>query len=269
MSFNNYSYKNVPILTFHKIDDRFEWGLTRITPSKFKRVLQFLKDNGYESISISDLNEPSLLPKKPIIFTFDDSYESIYFNAFPIMKSFGYTGTLFIISGYENKLNLWDVNLGWLKFKHLSWIQINEMKDYGFELGSHTVHHPDLTRIDSRNLYNELEYSKKDIEDNTGIEVKCLSFPFGRHNDKVVEISKKVGFEKGCGFWINPFMKKENKKFVLERKAYYLFDGKHSLKAKLGKSHFNFIENVKLLLINSCSRGTFYVKSKGYSFNKK
>lgn len=259
----------VPILTFHKVDNRFEWGVTRVTPLQFERILFFLKDRGYNSVSLSDVfNSKIQLPDKPIIINFDDSYENIYTNAFPVMQSFNITSTIFIITGYVGKWNLWDVNLGWIRFKHLSWDQIRELSDRGFELGSHSVNHPDLTRIKRKDMYRELDYSKKEIEDRIGKKVRYISFPFGRYNEEILDICKKVGYEKGCGFHCNHDHTTVNRgnSFVLKRKAYYLFDGNFSLQAKLGRKPFDYFEDLKLKIINSCSYGTFLIKSMSYSF---
>jgi len=259
----------VPILTFHKIDKKFEWGVTRITPSQLKTILSFLKSEGYVTISISDLfNTKVVLPDKPVILNFDDSYESIYYHAYPIMESYNVTSTIFVITGFVGKLNLWDVNVGWIRFKHLSWDHIRELCEQGFEFGSHSVNHPDLTRIDEKDMYRELDYSKKEIEDKIGKTVKYISFPFGRYNQRVIENCKKVGYEKGCGFQFNNHQKPGDAQnlFVLKRKAYYLFDGKFSLRAKLGRKPFNFFEDLKLKIINSCSYSTFMIKSMSYSF---
>ena len=260
----------IPILTFHKVDPSFEWGVTRITPNQFKRVLEYLKQEGYHTVSLQDYFDPSSnLPSKPIIITFDDSYESIYKQAFPIMEACGFTATVFVISGYAGKINRWDVNLGWRRFQHLSWSQIVELKKAGFEIGSHTVHHPDLTRIDDQLLKYELEVSKKQIEDKIGEEVQFISFPFGRYNQKVIEMSRESGYHKGCGFWICSFEKKSKEKFVFERKAYYLFDGIWNLKLKLRNNQFTFIEDTKLRIVNFCSHGTSLVKPIKYDFDQK
>ncbi len=259
----------VPIITFHKVDKRFEWGVTRVTPLQFKKIISFLKTAGYDTISLSDLGNGHLkLPEKPIILNFDDSYESIYANAYPVMQSYNCTATIFIITGYVGKLNLWDVNVGWIRFKHLSWEHIKELSDQGYEFGSHSVNHPDLTRIKEKDIYRELDYSKKEIEDKTGKPVKYISFPFGRYNQRVIDYCQQVGYEKGCAFHINRKHKAklQGNSFVLKRKAYYLFDGEFSLKAKLGRKPFDFFEDIKLKIINSCSYGTFLIKSMSYSF---
>lgn len=254
--------KSVPILAFHKVDPSFEWGVTRVTPQKFQTVLEFLKQHQYSTISLWSLcHSASELPSKPIVLTFDDSYESVYTNAFPILREYGFTGTVFIITGFVGKKNTWDVNLGGCRFRHLSWSQIRGLHEAGFEIGSHTVHHPDLTKINDPDWLNlELKRSKHDIEDNIGNEVRFISFPFGRYNKNIIETCKSAGYTHGCSFILSKKMKKSQEKFVLERKPYYLFDRERSLKAKLKMNAWTAAENAKLRMINLCSHASSLVK---------
>jgi peptidoglycan/xylan/chitin deacetylase (PgdA/CDA1 family) len=178
-----------------------------------------------------------------------------------VFKEYGFTGTVFIITGFVGKANTWDVNLGGCMFRHLSWSQIGEMHEAGFEIGSHTIHHPDLTRIKDMDWLNlELIRSKADIEAKIGEEVRFISFPFGRYNNEVIGSCKKAGYDYGCGFILSKRMKKSKEKFLLERKPYYLFDGQGSLKAKLGMSAWTAAENAKLRMINFCSHASSMVK---------
>jgi peptidoglycan/xylan/chitin deacetylase (PgdA/CDA1 family) len=249
----------VPILAFHKVDPRFEWGVTRTTPKQFRKILHFLKSNGYQTVSLRDLLYPnSPLPEKPVVLTFDDSYESLYEHACPAMMEYGFTGAVFVITDYIGALNRWDVNLGWLAFSHLAWDQILEMRKYGFEFGSHTHRHPDLTRVSDERIVHELEYSKKILEDRLGEEVPFISFPFGRYNENVVRKSKEAGYKRACAFWNS--LKKSEESFVFERMAYYLFDTTWNLKAKLGHNLWTHCEVAKLRVINFCSHGTSLVK---------
>jgi len=258
----NSSHKLVPILTFHKVDSSFEWGVTKVSPSRFRTVLQFLSEEGFQTISLKELFDPTfVLPPKPIVLTFDDGYESVYRYAFPLMEEFNFIGTIFVITGYVGRLNEWDVNLGWRKFRHLSWDQILKLKKAGFEIGSHTVNHPNLARLSISSLKFELESSKKKIEDKIGEEVRFISFPFGRYTKDVIDVSLACGYQKGCGYYlINRNPGKNGEKFVLERKAYYIFDRLWNLRAKLRENKLGFLENVKLRVINFFSHGTSLIK---------
>ena len=250
---------DIPALTFHKVDSRWEWGATRVTPSQFKRIIVFLKDQGYQTITLSQAKDTDFQrPDKPIILTFDDAYESLFENAYPILLEHGFTASIFVITDFVGLLNTWDVNLGWLKFRHMSWDQIQEMSRSGIEFGSHTHRHPDLTRVSENRVRHELSLSKKILEDKLGSEIRFVAYPFGRFNSRIVDLSRDTGFHGACAFWNQGDDKKE--RFVFERKAYYLFDTIWNLKAKLGKSVLTKIESAKLRAFNFCSRGTSLVK---------
>ena len=234
--------------------------MTRVTPTKFRAILKFLKEEGYETVSIKNLIQPeAILPKKPVILTFDDSYESLYTHAFPMMQAYGFSGTVFVITGFVGQKNVWDVNLGGRTFRHLTWSQLDELHTAGFEIGSHTVTHPDLTRVDADRLQVELRRSREEIEDHTGESVEVISFPFGRYNRAVIDACRQAGYRKGCGFWRHKKDKKSKETFVLERKACYLFDGIWNLRSKLITNAWTPLENIKLRLINVCSHASALV----------
>jgi peptidoglycan/xylan/chitin deacetylase (PgdA/CDA1 family) len=252
------SASEVPILTFHKVDRRFEFGVTRVAPGQFRKIIEYLKKSGYETVPLGALcDSRAVLPAKPVVLTFDDSYQSLYENAFPVLREFGYTATVFVVAGYVGKLNAWDVNLGWITFRHLGWSQLNELRKASFEIGSHTVSHPDLTRIAGEKLRGELGDSKKSIEDRIGERVRFVSFPFGRYNDRVLSAMKECGYDRGAGFWVR---RSRDKALVFERRAYYLFDGLWNLRAKLERSPLSVVEDIKLKVVNFCSHGTALVK---------
>ncbi|MBN1894828.1 polysaccharide deacetylase family protein [bacterium] len=253
------------ILAFHKVDPRFEWGLTRVTPRQFRLMLAFLQKRGIRVVPIREDGGASHKTQEntaSVVLSFDDSYESLYAHAFPAMRERGYPGIVFVVTGHVGGLNTWDVNLGWRTFRHLSWEQMREMMQSGIQFGSHTVHHPDLTRSDDRTIRRELEYSKKELEDRLGAPVEYISYPFGRFNRRVVEISRECGYRNGCAFWNR--IGREREPYVLERKAVYLLDGRFGLDAKISRRPWSFIENIKLRLINFGSHGTAVVKGFGH-----
>jgi peptidoglycan/xylan/chitin deacetylase (PgdA/CDA1 family) len=130
----------------------------------------------------------------------------------------------------------------------------------GYEIGSHTVHHPDLTRIDALRARKEIDCSKKTIEDRIGKTVQCIAFPYGRFHGGVIDACRAAGYCHACGYWISSKDEKMHKSFVIERKACYLFDNLHAVRAKLGTNAWSSVENVKLRLISFCSHGSSLVK---------
>ena len=230
-------------------------------------MLGFLKENGFESVSIEDiLTEDSLLPERPVVLTFDDSYESIIRYAAPLMTEFGYTGTLYVITDFVGKHNEWDVNLGWKTFKHLSWPQIIELKKIGFEVGSHTVHHADLTRLPKCDVVKELTRSKKTLEDRLGDPVLSVSLPFGRYDAYTFYACEETGYRACCGYWIpDSIVNRFQKILLLRRQGVYIFDRRWNLRAKCFPQRMTTFEILKLRVINFFSHGSSIVKPARWS----
>jgi peptidoglycan/xylan/chitin deacetylase (PgdA/CDA1 family) len=255
--------KGFPILLYHKIDRRMEWGGTWNTPRQFEKQLKSIKDEGYSVVPLEDLVEtqlPITNHKLPISITFDDGYENIYHYAYPILKEYGLTATVFLITGFVGKENSWDVNMGWRRFRHLSWEEIHEMKGDGITFGSHTVTHRDLTKLPIDEVRMELSESKRFLEEKIGEEVRYLSYPFGRYTDEIQEIAKEVGYSKA--FTSYPRTKNSHyDPFALGRIGIYIIDTLPEFRVKTlggqaGMSIFLFgIEDIKGRVINFLSNG--------------
>jgi peptidoglycan/xylan/chitin deacetylase (PgdA/CDA1 family) len=73
-------------------------------------------------------------------------------------------------------------------YDFLSWDEVRSLVKSGFEIGSHTVTHPILTRITSQQLVYELVESKVRIEAEIGKCCTCLVYPNGQISDFSPEI---------------------------------------------------------------------------------
>ena len=170
--------KSLPILYYHAINDNIT-GLEElfVSPSEFDRQMQYLKQNNYDAISFAQLKYISKIPK-PVIITFDDGYEDNYRYAYPILKKYGFTATIFICSDVIDKPLF------------LKTVQIQEMKDF-ISFQSHTVSHRRLSELKDDEIEYELRESKKAIEEITGCKIDVLAYPYGDYNVKVINIAKK------------------------------------------------------------------------------
>ena len=192
-----FSSRNIPILSYHKIDRRAEWGLTCVKPDRFSRQMAYLKNEGYQPITFHNLYSGTL-PDKPIIITFDDGYRSVYRNAFPVLQETGFSAVVFLITGYIGKLNTWDANIGGIRFAHLDEGQIAEMSRAGVEIASHTVSHRALTYLSDNEVRRELETSRRRLAEICQREIISLAYPFGLQNSRVRHIARRCGYRFGC-----------------------------------------------------------------------
>lgn len=83
----------------------------------------------------------------------------------------------------------------------MTWEQIQEMKDFGMEFGSHTLTHPVLSRLAKEEIYDELSNSKEHIEKKLNVSVQAIAYPVGGDaatNEDVISIASECGYDFGC-----------------------------------------------------------------------
>lgn len=80
-----------------------------------------------------------MVPKTVVSLSLDDGREDTYRMAYKIMKKYGLTGTIHVVTGYVDGSWIpenWYTAKGAIKVE-----QLKEMKDYGFEISSHGDKH--------------------------------------------------------------------------------------------------------------------------------
>jgi peptidoglycan/xylan/chitin deacetylase (PgdA/CDA1 family) len=191
-SFDKYTLihdnRGVPVLYYHSINNTVKNELTT-TPEKLRTELEYIKDQGYVTITIDELKNYILnnspIPEKSIVITFDDGYMDNYNNAFPILKEFDMVATIFSIGS--------ELDGSY----YLSKEAIKEMSDYGIDIESHTVHHVKLDEMTYDQQLKELQDSKKILESITGKEVSSIAYPFGNFNEDSIKAAKAAGYTLG------------------------------------------------------------------------
>ena len=178
---------NIPILMYHSIMDDHDKS---VSINSFEIQMKLMKKMGYQTINFSGLNKN--IKKKKFIITFDDGYENLIINAFPILKKLGFSATCFIVTSMLNKYNMWDENRDdYKKIKLMNIDQIYEWVSHGFEIGSHTKDHLDLTSLDINKKKEQIIDSKNFIKDNLGIKLASFAYPFGSFDDETIKIVKE------------------------------------------------------------------------------
>lgn len=139
--------------------------------------------------------------------TFDDGFVSVVENALPALRENKIPATIFVPSGYLG------VAPGWVKESAI--MKRNEVIVSGTELknlardplvsiGSHTRTHPRLACLDDQRAAEELEGSKKTLEEILGAPIELFSFPHGSYNANVLRLAQLAGYKRAFG--IKPAM---------------------------------------------------------------
>jgi peptidoglycan/xylan/chitin deacetylase (PgdA/CDA1 family) len=99
----------------------------------------------------------------------------------------------------------WQGTSQWLETEHaselrcLSWEEIGDLLDAGWEIGSHTRTHPHLTELDADDLRDELEGSRDDLRFRLGFDVGSIAYPYGDTDERVAEAAAAIGYRAGAG----------------------------------------------------------------------
>ncbi len=232
-----------PILTYHKIDSQKEIGINTLPPKKFQQQMRLLFEEGFQPITFYDLFTKPEMPEKPVIITFDDAYESVYQNAFPVMEMFNFRAVLFVITGFMGQWNTWDVNPGGIRFRHLSERQLKTLAEKDWEIGAHTITHRGLPYLNRQALWQELYFSRRRLENITRKPVISLAYPFGLCSNRVCRMAKKSGYQFGCKS-IRGNRKSDFRQ--LSRIPVYRFESLTAFKKKLTLRKLPLIEKLKL-----------------------
>ena len=199
--------RTVMVLNYHKVVD--EHMSLSVPLADFEQHMKWLQEYGYTSITPEELYEfivnGSELPEKPVLITFDDGYKDNYTNAYPIMKKYGFTGTIFVVTGF---LGVYD--------NYMTWEQAKELSDNGFSIESHTYSHKSMTEASDEEISKELTKSRDTIKNKLGIDADFMAYPTGTYNLHIAELVQKAGY-KGAFTIKYDNVSRESNVYALER----------------------------------------------------
>ncbi len=136
--------RNLRILCYHRvanIDSEnfvFDEDLIDSSPKIFEKQIRFISKH-FNVISFSDLLN-NMIPKNPLIITFDDGYKDNYKIAFPVLKKYGLKATIFLVTSAIDRKNIlwWDRVAYMIKNTNLKEckLQLNDCV-YNFDISNH------------------------------------------------------------------------------------------------------------------------------------
>lgn len=171
------------------------------------------------------------------VLTFDDAYEGFFRHAVAVLARLRLPSTLFVVpSAAERPSEFWWDRLaetgrlsGPARDRHLARdrglarevLGDGDSKDDAVMLpdsylpatwevlaahvgesdlltvGSHTLSHPNLTRMTDEELALELGDARREIESKLGIDPEVVSYPYGLHDERVHAFARDAGYRAG------------------------------------------------------------------------
>ncbi len=213
-----YYRDRVLVLMYHDVSPDPRDGKS-LSLANFEKQLELMKANNFKWITMSEYRDFILhsapVPDNAVLLTFDDGYESLYSQAYPLLKQYGAPSAAFLIAG----------KVGERKgaYPKATWEQVREMQQGGIDFFSHTfdshryvptapgneelkpmLAKPRYLKKEKR-LETEEEYEKRVTEDlrkandilqrELGKPNYALAFPYGAHSQAVLDICKRLGID--------------------------------------------------------------------------
>ena len=179
----------IPILSYSFINDSGEpLSLSKAT---FESHIEWLNENGYTFLSAKEAYEMittgNNVPKRPIVISFEDGYDDVFTNAYPILKKYNAKATVFISSDNINKES------------YLSEFMMKTMYEDGISFQGHSMNNKKLQLLHYDEQYKYLKESKEKIESILKNKVEIIMYPYGSYDGDTITVMDKLGYKMGIG----------------------------------------------------------------------
>lgn len=196
------SYIHPRVLMYHMISHhkrKAKYNKLRVDPIEFDRQLNWLKENGWEFVFVSELENEST--RKRVALTFDDGYRDNFLIADPIMKKYDAKATLYLVTDRHDrdwsssKKEHHDDGELMKEPKLLDEDVSHMLGSRRWELGGHTVTHANLLRLDDGQCFTEIARCRSELEETFDTYPTSFAYPFGLFEDRHVDLVNKIGFQ--------------------------------------------------------------------------
>jgi peptidoglycan/xylan/chitin deacetylase (PgdA/CDA1 family) len=180
----------LPVLMYHHIQTEDaakadkQTGLTTYTDF-FQKQMQYLKDKGYNTASMSDLinffDNGGVIPPKSVLITFDDGYGDFYTDAFPILQNLGFKATMFVPTGLVNNPD------------YLTWDQISSMNG-SILFANHTWSHKNVG-VSTSTMEYEISTADTQLSDHGLNSPKVFAYPYGLDTSASEKYLASLGYK--------------------------------------------------------------------------
>lgn len=182
----------LPTVMYHHVRDltlarsQGDLGLS-VDPGVFKSQMQYLKDKGYNILTMKDLinffDSGIPTPARSLLLTFDDGYEDFSLNAMPVLKEFGFRATMFLPTGLVG-------NPGFL-----NWGQVSDAAASGLiYFANHTWSHHSVA-VSKEVDQKEISTADTQLKEHGLNQDLVFAYPYGNFGDYAVQILQSMNYK--------------------------------------------------------------------------
>lgn len=186
-------YQQIPVLRYAAITSDSK-DTQAVHAAAFEQQMMYLKTNGLRTISLDRLHaflnfEAKVAPDS-VVITFDSSNRWVYEFAFPVLKELSMQAAVFITTDRIGQPG------------HLTWEELTQMADAGFEIGTSGLTGRDLTTMQpNENAKAYLKAISSEISDSQTLlanlinrPVHYFAYPHGQAGDLIGVLLKNHGY---------------------------------------------------------------------------
>lgn len=177
-----------------------------VSPDQFTRQLEMLLDAGFRFVTVAELADQldgEGPPPGLATVSFDDGLRDNYTTALPILDRLGIRATVYPVVGFLGGHSPW-ISRG-PAGEIMAEAELRALAAEGWEIGAHTMTHPDLSELDYAACKSEIEESREALERITGQPVRTFAYPFGHYGPAAIAATRDAGFRAavtiGSGSW--------------------------------------------------------------------
>jgi len=230
------------LLQYHHVDDSTP-PITSVSKETLAEHLELVKNEGFQVLPLPEvidtLKSGGYFKKPTAVITFDDAYDSIYTNGFPLLKKYNWPFTIFIApKPVEERFG-----------GTLSWDQIKTMQDYGATMVNHSYQHDYLVRrLEGESkaqwldrIKNDTEKAQRILEEKLGPLPKYMAYPFGEFDEDIKQLMSDMGYI-AFGQQSGPINSSSDFLALPRFPASGIYANVKTLKTKLSSEPFELIE---------------------------
>jgi len=124
------------------------------------------------------------IPNGLVVLTFDDGNKSDFTYVAPLLNRYGFGATFYITEGLNFLEN---------KEYYLTWEEVHQLHQSGFEIGNHTRHHKNVTSQTQEELLADLEYIDTRCQQYNIPIPETFCYPGYNHGPQALEVLTKKG----------------------------------------------------------------------------
>jgi peptidoglycan/xylan/chitin deacetylase (PgdA/CDA1 family) len=187
----------VAVLGYHDFSETLPETEMRLRTSKFRKQMETIRLLGLTVVSMEDFSSwkrgEKDIPKKSVVLTFDDGWKSVYTDAVPVLREFGYPYTIYLYRNYVDGGG-----------KAMTSEMIRELVRDGAVIGSHSTSHPYPATVRKQQaqgpevydafLRKEMADSKAFLESRFGVTVATYAYPGGFSTPEMPLLGRELGY---------------------------------------------------------------------------